>query len=318
MGGYIVRRLLSLIPVLAVVAIIIFFLVHLTPGNPAAVMLGNEATAGEVEELRKRLALDRPLYEQFGQWLLGILSGNLGQSYFLHVPVSSAFVEHLAPTLSLALLSQTIAIGLALFLGIWAARRRGTRVDEAVMGFSMLGISIPSFLLGSLAVLLFAVKLKWLPVAGYQPISAGLWNHLKYLLLPSLVLGVIQAAFLTRMTRSSLLDTLSENFIKTAKAKGVRERGIVYGHALRNAFIPILTVIGESFGSLITGAAVIETLFNIPGVGQLVVTSISRRDYAMIQGSVLIITLVYVLVNLAVDLLYGVVDPRIRLNKKSS
>ncbi len=184
------------------------------------------------------------------------------------------------------------------------------------MGFSMLGISIPSFLLGSLLVMFFSVKLRWLPVAGYQPLSEGLWQHIKYLLLPGIVLGIIQAALITRMTRSSVLDVMSGNFIKTAKAKGVREKTIVYTHALRVAFIPILTVIGESFGGLVTGAAVIEMLFNIPGVGQLIVNSISRRDYSVIQGSVLLVTVAYVFVNLIVDLLYGLVDPRVRLSKK--
>lgn len=316
MGGYIVRRLLSLVPVLFVVAVVVFSIIHLTPGDPAAILLGEEATQADIDEMRSRMGLDRPIYEQFGIWLLGLLSGDLGQSVFLDKPVVQAFVERLGPTLSLAILAQIIGIALALTLGITAARHRGGIVDQFVMGFSMLGISIPSFLLGSLLVILFGVKLQWLPVAGYQPLESGLWSHLKYLLLPGIVLGVIQAALIARMTRASILDVLSENFIKTAKAKGVKEKWIIYTHALRVAFIPILTVIGESFGGLVTGAAVIETLFNIPGVGQLIVNSISRRDYTVIQGSVLLVTVAYVFVNLIVDLLYGVVDPRVRLNKK--
>ncbi len=316
MAGYIARRLLAVLPVLFIVAVIVFFIIHLTPGDPAATILGQEATPEEVQALRQQMGLDKPLGEQFLSWIGGALKGDFGESFFLDKPVWAAFVERLGPTLSLAILAQIIGIAIALTLGILAVRKRGTIVDEAVMGFSMLGISIPSFLLGSLLVLLFGVELGWLPVAGYKPLGDGLWAHLKYLILPALVLGVVQSALITRITRSSLLDVMSENFIKTAKAKGVREKAIVFGHALRNAFIPILTIIGESFGGLVTGAAVIETLFNIPGVGQLIVSSISRRDYAVIQGSVLIITVTYVFLNLVVDLLYGVVDPRVRLSRK--
>lgn len=316
MAGYIARRLLAVLPVLFIVAVIVFFIIHLTPGDPAATILGQEATPEEVQALRQQMGLDKPLGEQFLSWVGGALKGDFGESFFLDKPVWAAFVERLGPTLSLAILAQIIGIAIALTLGILAVRKRGTIVDEAVMGFSMLGISIPSFLLGSLLVLLFGVELGWLPVAGYKPLGDGLWAHLKYLILPALVLGVVQSALITRITRSSLLDVMSENFIKTAKAKGVREKAIVFGHALRNAFIPILTIIGESFGGLVTGAAVIETLFNIPGVGQLIVSSISRRDYAVIQGSVLIITVTYVFLNLVVDLLYGVVDPRVRLSRK--
>lgn len=316
MAGYIARRLLAVLPVLFIVAVIVFFIIHLTPGDPAATILGQEATPEEVQALREQMGLDKPLGEQFLSWIGGAVQGDFGESFFLDKPVWAAFVERLGPTLSLAILAQIIGIVIALTLGILAVRKRGTIVDEAVMGFSMLGISIPSFLLGSLLVLLFGVELGWLPVAGYKPLGDGLWAHLKYLILPALVLGVVQSALITRITRSSLLDVMSENFIKTAKAKGVREKAIVFGHALRNAFIPILTIIGESFGGLVTGAAVIETLFNIPGVGQLIVSSISRRDYAVIQGSVLIITVTYVFLNLVVDLLYGVVDPRVRLSRK--
>ncbi|WP_027091850.1 ABC transporter permease [Cohnella thermotolerans] len=316
MGGYVVRRLLSLVPVLLVVAIVVFSIIHLTPGDPAAILLGEEANKAEIDDMKSKMGLDKPIYEQFGIWIWGVLSGNLGQSIFLHKPVTEAFFERLGPTLSLTVIAQAIGVALALLLGITAAKRRGTAIDQSVMSFSMLGISIPSFLLGSLLVMLFGVKLRCLPVAGYQPLSAGLWPHLKYLILPGIVLGVIQAALIARMTRSSILDVLSENFMKTAKAKGVKEKTIIYTHALRVSFIPILTVIGESFGGLVTGAAVIETLFNIPGVGQLIVNSISRRDYSVIQGSVLLVTVAYVFINLIVDLLYGLVDPRIRLSKK--
>lgn len=184
------------------------------------------------------------------------------------------------------------------------------------MGFSLLGISVPSFLLGLFLILFFAVKLQWLPVAGYQPLSSGLWNHLRYLLLPAIALGAMQAALIARMTRSSIIEVLSEQYIKTARAKGLKERIVVYKHALKNAFIPILTVIGETFGTLITGASVIETVFNVPGIGQLIIRSIERRDFAVIQGSILLITVTYVLLNLLIDLLYGLLDPRVKLNRR--
>ena len=316
MAKYILLRLLSVIPVLLIVAVIVFFLAHLTPGDPVTVILGEEASAEVKAELRAELGLDLPLYTQFITWFKGILTGDLGDSFFLKKPITEVFFDYLSPTLSLAIMAQIIAVVIALALGVLAARKRGTFIDQAVMSFSLLGISIPSFLLGLLLVLLFAVKLQWLPVAGYQPLSAGLIEHLRYLLLPAIALGTMQAALIARMTRSSMLDVLSGNYIKTAKSKGLKPGKVVYKHALRNAFIPILTVIGETFGTLITGAVVVETIFNIPGIGQLIVNSIERRDFAVIQGTVLMITVTYVLLNLVIDLLYGIVDPRLRVNRK--
>lgn len=316
MKVYILQRLLSLIPVLLVVAIVVFFLIHLTPGDPAAIILGPDATAEEVEALRKELGLDRPLYIQFFDWFIGLLQGDLGHSIFLDQPVLQAFLEHLGPTLSLAILAQIIAILIALPFGIIAATKRGTAADTFFMTFSLLGISIPSFLLGLLLILLFAVKLHLLPAAGYQGLETGFFNHIRYLILPAITLGTIQAALIARMTRSSMLDTLNQNFIKTAYAKGLKERVIIYKHALRNSFIPILTVIGQSFGALVAGAVVTEVVFNIPGIGQLIVNAIQRRDYVLIQGAILLIATSYVLINLIVDLLYGIIDPRVRLNKK--
>ncbi|MGG1312502.1 MULTISPECIES: ABC transporter permease [Cohnella] len=314
MTKYIVQRVLSLVPVLIVVAVVVFLLIHLSPGDPASVILGDEASEESVAELRSRLGLDLPLYRQFFVWFGGVVTGDLGDSIFMDMSVTEAFFSRLQPTLSLAVLAQTIAVGIALLLGIAAARRRGTLTDQAVMGFSLLGISVPSFLLGLFLILLFAVKLKWLPVAGYAPISSGLWNHLRYLILPAMVLGFMQAALIARMTRSSLIEALGEPYIKTARAKGLKPGVVTYKHALRNAFIPILTVIGETFGTLITGASVVESVFNVPGIGQLIVSSIQRRDFAVIQGSILLITVTYVLLNLAIDLLYGLLDPRVKLN----
>jgi peptide/nickel transport system permease protein len=316
MKAYILQRILSLIPVLLVVAFVVFFLIHLAPGDPAAVMLGPEATPEDVAKLREDLGLNLPIYEQFASWFLGLFKGDLGWSIYMNKPVIDAFMDHLGPTLSLAILAQGISILIALPFGIIAANKRGTGTDQSFMVLALLGISLPSFLLGLLLMLFFGVKLQWLPIAGYQPLSAGLWNHLKYLILPAISLGAIQAALIARMTRSSMLDILSMNFIKTAHAKGVKDRVVVYRHALRNAFIPILTVIGQTFGTLVAGAVVTETVFNLPGIGQLIIHSIVRRDYAVIQGTVLLIASSYVLINLIVDLLYGVIDPRVRLNRK--
>lgn len=317
MAGYIIRRLFSLIPVLAVVAIVVFLIIHITPGDPAAMILGEGASPEQIEELRHEMGLDQPIVTQFYLWLTNVFKGDFGDSYFLGKSVLQAFWENLGPTVSLAILAQIIGVTLALVFGIIAARYRGTRLDELVMGGSLFGISVPSFLLGSILILLFSVQLKIFPVSGYQPLSEGLGEHLKYLILPGITLGIMQAALITRMTRSSLLDVLSENFIKTAKAKGLKEKSILLGHALRVAFLPILTVIGESFGGLVTGAAVTEALFNIPGLGQLIISGISRRDYPLLQGSILLITVVYVLINLIVDLLYAVIDPRVRNSYRS-
>ncbi|MGG3283168.1 ABC transporter permease [Paenibacillus solani] len=316
MTKYIVQRILSLIPILLVVAVVVFMLIHLTPGDPASVILGDEASEEAIAQLRAQLGLDLPLYQQFISWFGGVITGDLGESIFMDMSVAEAFFSRVPPTLSLAILAQIFAVIIALSLGVIAARKRGTLADQAVMGFSLLGISVPSFLLGLFLILFFAVKLQWLPVAGYQPLSSGLWNHLRYLLLPAIALGAMQAALIARMTRSSMIEVLSESYIKTARAKGLKERIVVYKHALKNAFIPILTVIGETFGTLITGASVIETVFNVPGIGQLIIRSIERRDFAVIQGSILLITVTYVLLNLLIDLLYGFLDPRVKLNRR--
>ncbi len=313
---YILTRLLSLIPVLLIVAIVVFFLIHLTPGDPASVILGPQASPAEVEQLRDKLGLNLPLYQQFFDWFIGLFRGDLGWSISQNKPVLDAFLEHLGPTLSLSILAQAISIILAIPIGIIAARKRGSKTDQFFMVLVMLGMAVPSFLLGLLLMQLFGVKLKWFPVAGYEPLSAGVWNHLRYMIMPALALGIIQTAVIARMTRSSMLDVLSANYIKTAKAKGLKQRIVIYKHALRNASIAIITVVGESFGSLIAGAVVTETVFNLPGIGQLIMNSILRRDYAVIQGVILLASVSYLLVNLIVDLLYGVIDPRVRLNRK--
>ena len=317
MGNYILKRLLSLIPVLAIVMFVVFIIIHITPGDPATIVLGEGASPEQIKDLRIKMGLDAPIYLQFVSWAGNLFQGDFGDSYFLGKPVLNAFLENLGPTVSLAILAQIIGVVLAIVFGIIAAKNKGKFKDETIIGVSLLGISIPSFLLGSLLILIFAVKIQLFPVSGYQPLSSGIWGHLKYLILPAITLGMIQAAIITRMTRSSLIDTLSENFIKTAKAKGLKQNSIILKHALRVSFLPVLTVIGESFGGLVTGAAVTEALFNIPGLGQLIISAVSRRDYAVIQGSILLITITYVLLNLLVDLLYAVIDPRVRNSYRS-
>jgi len=314
--AYIAKRILSLIPVLFVVTIAIFLLIHITPGDPAAAMLGIEASQEEIQALSEELGFNRPIYQQYMSWIFNILKGDLGDSIFMHQPVSEAIIEHIGPTLSLALLAQIIALIIAIPFGIIAAYKRGSFTDYSLMGLSLLGMAIPSFLLGLFLMLFIGVKLQWLPVAGYEPLSEGLWTHLQYLILPGISLGTIQAALITRMTRSSMLEVLNLNFIKTARSKGLNEMKVLVKHAFRNAFLPILTVIGQTFGTLVTGAVVVESIFNIPGLGQLILNSISRRDFAVIQGVVLSVTLMYVTINLIVDLLYGAVDPRVRLDRK--
>lgn len=316
MKAYLFKRLLSVIPVLFIVSTIVFLILHLTPGDPAVVILGDEATQEQVDQLRQRLGLDLPIYQQYSNWIFRALQGDLGQSYFMNETVMESMVSHLGPTISLGLMAQTVAILLAIPLGIIAARRKGTATDQAVMTFSLLGMSVPNFLLSLFLILLFSVSLRWLPVAGYQPLSEGLWTHLKYLILPAIALGTAHAALIARMTRSSMLEVLNANYIKTARAKGVKEGWVIYKHALRNAFLPILTVMGQSFLALMGGTAIVETIFSIPGIGQLIVNAVMRRDYAVVQGAVLYVTVAFVFINLAVDMLYGVVNPQIRLDQK--
>lgn len=299
-----------------VVAVVVFFIIHLTPGDPAAVILGPDASAQEVNNLREEMGLNLPVYEQFVNWISKVVQGDLGRSVYMDMPVLEAFLDNLGPTLSLAIMAQIIAILISIPAGIIAATRRGTFTDQTFMILSLIGISVPNFLLALLLVLVFAVNLAILPVAGFQPLSNGIIEHLKYLILPAFALGAIQAALIARVTRSSMLDVLNANYIKTAHSKGVKKQVVIVKHALKNAFIPILTVIGQTFGQLIAGAVVIETVFNIPGIGQLIINAIMRRDFEVIQGTILLIALSYVLINLIVDLLYGFFDPRVRLSTK--
>lgn len=318
MWKYVRKRMLSIIPVLIIVSIIVFTLIHLIPGDPARAILGQEASIQQIENLREELGLNQPIVTQYFDWVVGILQGDLGTSYFSNKPVTEIIFQYIGATLSLAIYAQILAVVIAIPLGILAARYKGSIIDQFLTSASLFGISIPSFLSGLLLVLVFGVFLKWLPVAGYKPLDHGVIEHIKYLTLPAISLGLLQAALITRMTRSSMLEILGQNFIRTAKAKGAKQQRIIYLHALRNAFIPILTVIGQSFASLVAGAAVVETIFNIPGIGQLIINSVTRRDYSVIQGIVLFITVSYVFINLIIDVLYSIVDPRVRLSSKRS
>lgn len=312
-GVYLLKRIFSTIPVLFVVSIVIFSIIHLTPGDPASLLLGEDATRAQINELSAKMGLDAPLYEQYLKWIGGALTGDLGESYFMGQSVTDAISSHIGPTISLAIMAEITAIIIAIPLGILAAVKRGTTTDQSVMVLALMGMAVPSFLLAVLLSLFVGVHLEWLPVAGYAPLEAGFLNHIKYLILPAISLGSIQAALITRMTRSSMLEVLDENYIKMARSKGVGEPSIIFKHAFKNAFLPVLTVLGATLGSLITGSVVTETVFNIPGIGQLIINSIQRRDYSIIQGIVLFITFLYVIVNLLIDLLYGFIDPRIRL-----
>lgn len=315
MKKYIIKRILSLIPVLLIVSFVAFFIVHLTPGDPARAMLGDQATEQDIENLRVSMGLDKPIYIQYFIWMGNVFHGNLGTSIFMNEPMTQIIQSHLGPTLSLTIYSLIIAVLLSIPLGILAAKKRGTLADQTIMGFSMGGIAIPSFLMGLLLILLFAVKLRWLPAAGYKDPSQGFGQFIRYLTLPAISLGLMQAALITRMTRSSLLEVLNCDYIKMAKAKGVRNFWIIFKHALRNSLLPIITTIGQSFIALLSGATVTETVFNIPGAGQLVVNSVGRRDYEVIQAIVLVIAVINVAITLVMDILYGIADPRVRLEE---
>ncbi|MDP9371820.1 MAG: ABC transporter permease [Chloroflexota bacterium] len=311
MLAYTIRRVLLAIPVMLMVATAVFLLLRLTPGDPAGVILGPDATEDRRRELRRELGLEDPLPVQYVRWLGKVARGDLGRSLFLNKPVTAALLERAQPTLLLTIMALTVAIAIGLPTGVIAARQRGSWLDLGSMAVAMTGIAMPTFWLGLNLIFIFAVLLRWLPVAGYQPLSAGPWESLRYMILPAITLGVAQGALLARMTRSMMLEVLGQDYVRTARAKGLAERNVVIRHALRNAFIPLLTVIGLSFAALMSGAVVTEQIFNLPGVGRLLIQAIGRRDFPLVQGAVLVIAAIYVLINLLVDLLYAVVDPRI-------
>ena len=312
MMAYIIRRLLATIPVMAIVGIFVFMLLHLSPGDPAAIIAGDNATEANVAAIRARLGLDRPLYEQFVSWIWQTLRGDLGVSMFSNLPVTTLVMQRAEPTIALALTTLFVAITIAVTLGVLAAWRAGTLVDRVVMGFAVMGFSVPVFVVGYMLVYVFAIQLRWVPVQGYVSIFDGLWPWLHRLILPSVALGLAYVALIARITRASQLEVLAEDYIRTANAKGVGTKRMLLRHALKNAAVPIVTVIGIGVALLISGVVITESVFNLPGVGRLVVDAIARRDYPIIQGVMILFAAVYVLVNLAVDITYTFLDPRIR------
>jgi peptide/nickel transport system permease protein len=312
MLNFLFRRLLSTVPVLLVVAVLVFLMLRLTPGDPAAVLAGDAANTEQIAQIRTNLGLDRSIPEQFAIWFGHLLTGDLGQSYYYKMPVTTLISQRVEPTVSLALITITIAVLVAVPLGVLAAWRFGGVLDRSLMGFSVLGFSVPVFVLAYLLIWLFSLKLGWLPVQGYKRLSEGVGPWLYQLVLPAITLSVIYIALIARVTRASVLDTLGEDYIRTARAKGLPEVKVLMRHALANAAVPIVTVIGIGIALLIGGVVVTESVYAIPGLGRLTVDAVLARDFPTIQGVILLFSVVYVMVNLAVDLSYVFFDPRIR------
>jgi peptide/nickel transport system permease protein len=310
--GFVARRVLAVVPVLFVVAVIVFAILRTVPGDPAAVIAGDSATPEQVAALREKLGLEKPVVTQFVIWLGGVLRGDLGESYFFRKPVAELIAQRLEPTLALGLAALSIAVSVAVPLGVVAAFRQGTWIDRAVMGLSVAGFSMPVFVLGYLLVWIFSVQLEWLPVQGYARIADGVGPFLERLLLPAVTLALVYVALVARITRTSVLEVLNEDYVRTARAKGLRERDVLTRHALRNAAVPILTVVGIGLAVLIGGAVVTESVFAIPGLGRLTVEAVLSRDFPVIQALILLFATGYVFVNLAIDIGYAVLDPRIR------
>ena len=312
MASYLVRRLLAAIPVLGFVALFVFLLLRLTPGDPAAIIAGDNASPDQLERIRESLGLNEPLYAQFFTWIGRLLQGDLGTSVISGVPVARMMGERLEPTLALALCTIVVAIVVAVPLGVIAAWCHRTWADGVVMALSVFGFSIPVFVIGYLLIQLFAIELRWLPVQGYRSIGDGFWPFAERLVLPTLTLATIYMALIARITRTSMLEILGEDFVRTARAKGLKEHVVLLRHALRNAAVPVITVIGVGFTLLISGVVVTESVFNIPGLGRLTVDAVLARDYPVIQAVILLASALYVGVNLLIDVAYTLLDPRIR------
>jgi len=312
MLAYLSRRLLATIPVMAIVAVLVFTMLRLTPGDPAVIIAGASGTAQDVAAIRAHLGLDRSIFAQFFVWIGNILTGDFGESFFFKKQVADLIADRIGPTLALATTTIVLSVVVAVPLGVLAAWKQGTWIDRIVMGFSVLGFSVPVFVIGYLLIYVFAIELGWLPVQGYQPLREGFWGFLQRLILPSITLSVIYIALIARITRTSVLEVLSEDYIRTARAKGLPERVVLMKHALRNAAVPIVTVIGIGVALLIGGVVVTESVFSIPGLGRLTVDAVLARDYPTVQAVILLFSFVYVLLNLAVDVAYTFLDPRIR------
>jgi peptide/nickel transport system permease protein len=310
--AYVIRRLFATLVVMTVVAFVVFSLLYLTPGDPAAVIAGDAATTDDIARIRANLGLDEPFLVRFGTWGWGLLHGDLGTSIFTKLPVTHLIAQRVEPTIALTLCTLLVAVAVAVPLGVVAAAKAGTWIDRAVMAFSVLGFSVPVFVLAYILILTFSIELEWLPVQGYRNFSEGVWEWLRHLILPSLALGTVYMALIARITRATMLDVLAQDYVRTAQAKGLAPSSVLVGHALKNAAVPIMTIVGIGIALLISGAIVTETVFAIPGIGRLTVDAILRRDYPIIQGVILIFSAAYVLVNLAVDLSYMFFDPRIR------
>jgi peptide/nickel transport system permease protein len=312
MGAFLAKRILATIPVMIVVAIIVFTLIRLVPGDPAAVIAGNMATTEDISRIRTELGLDGGFFSQFAIWAKGLLSGDLGQSFFFKKDVTALIAERIGPTISLALLTIIFTVLIAVPLGTLAAWKHGGWLDRALMGFSVLGFSIPVFVIGYLLAYFFALQVDWFPVQGYKPMSAGVGEWLKHLILPAFTLSIVYVALIARVTRASVAEALTEDYVRTARAKGLPETRVLIKHALANAAVPIITVIGIGIALLIGGVVVTESVFSIPGLGTLTVDAVLARDFPVIQGVILFFSVLYVLVNLLVDVSYLFFDPRIR------
>ena len=312
MLAFLARRLLSTIPVLLIVAVLVFLMLRLTPGDPAAILAGDAASTEQIAQIRTGLGLDRSIPEQFAIWFTHVLRGDLGQSFYYKTEVTTLIGQRIEPTLSLAVVTITIAVLVAVPLGVLAAWRFGGWLDRGLMAFSVLGFSVPVFVMAYMLIWLVSLKLGWLPVQGYKRIADGLGPWLYHLTLPAITLSIIYIALIARVTRASVLETLGEDYIRTARAKGLPEVAVLMRHALTNEAVPIITVIGIGIALLIGGVVVTETVYAIPGLGQLTVDAVLARDFPVVQGVILFFSVAYVLINLLVDLSYIVLDPRIR------
>ncbi|MFN5457206.1 ABC transporter permease [Bradyrhizobium sp.] len=312
MLAYALRRVLSTLPVMAIVALFVFSLLYIAPGDPAVVIAGDQASPADVERIRANLGLDQPFLVQFGSWVWRLLHFDLGTSIFTNLPVSAMIAQRIEPTLSLMMVTLVLTILIAVPLGVIAAWKAGTWIDRVIMAFAVFGFSVPVFVVGYILAYVFALKFDLLPVQGYTPLAQGFWPWLQNLILPAVALGCVYIALIARITRAAMLEVLQQDYIRTARAKGLGQGGILFIHALKNAAVPIVTVVGLGIALLIGGAVVTESVFAIPGLGRLTIDAILRRDYPVIQGIVLLFSFVYVLVNLLIDVTYTLVDPRIR------
>jgi peptide/nickel transport system permease protein len=312
MLSYVLKRLISTIPVFAIVTVLVFLLLHLAPGDPAVIIAGDYATTEQISEIRSQLGLDRSLPEQFMTWFFRLLKGDLGVSIFSEIPVSRLIGQRMEPTIVLALITIVLSIAIAVPLGVIAANRAGSLIDRIVMVISVAGFSTPVFVVGYMLIFVFALQLRWFPTQGYMPLSEGLWPCLHSLALPSVTLALLYVALIARVTRATVMDVLTEDYIRTAEAKGLGALTVLLHHTLKNAAVPIATVIGVGIAALLGGVVVTETVFNIPGLGRLTADAIMRRDYPVVQGLIFLFSFTYVALNLLVDLSYVLFDPRIR------